>query len=99
MKRALALALVVLAGAVAAFFSWPDAGDQPVRALAEGAFTPPPARTAGTGIVREGAARFHEHMCLPVLVEERNLSRISGNINRWRVNHAGRRVSPCGTVT
>ncbi|HEY3452159.1 MAG TPA: carboxypeptidase-like regulatory domain-containing protein [Myxococcales bacterium] len=56
MKRALAVALVLLAGAIAAFFFWPDAGSEPVRNVAEGAYSPPPDRTAGSAIVRPGAA-------------------------------------------
>lgn len=56
MKKALALALVLLAGAIAAFFLWPEANVEPVRSVAQGAYSPPPDRTAGTAIVRPGSA-------------------------------------------
>ncbi|MGC4114416.1 MAG: carboxypeptidase regulatory-like domain-containing protein [Myxococcales bacterium] len=56
MKKALALALVLLAGAVAAFFVWSGANVEPVKALAESAYEPAPSRTTGTAIVRVGAA-------------------------------------------
>ncbi|MBI5542975.1 MAG: hypothetical protein HY901_03745, partial [Deltaproteobacteria bacterium] len=58
MKRALAVSLLTLAGAVALFFLWPETHEEPVRGVAEGAYSPAPSRTTGSAIVRPG--RAHE---------------------------------------
>ncbi|HEY3448209.1 MAG TPA: hypothetical protein VGK67_17770 [Myxococcales bacterium] len=87
MKKALALARVLLAGAIAAFFLWPEANDEPVRTVAEGAYSPPPDRTAGTAIVGPGSA----HQATGRVVDARGRGRGLGGAQELSLRALGSR--------